>query len=390
MSLPPHVVTGEHHDAEPAYYQHYDTDAHHATHDTTHHVVYPTHDSHHTYGGTHETGYDTTPYETVHHQQHDAEQEYLDHHIQYELGAPHDYHYSDYGEHHYDDGYHVDGYHVDGHHVDGHHDDSHYYDSHYTHMPATAPLVGHGESPEHHYDATHPHTHTEPYYSHADQHHQDDYDLYYALKEQGAHEDESEYSLVHALLTHHDAPTHYSDPYDADHYGHYSDEHHVYTPAHDTVYNHHYGGDHVAHQGSTHFYQYLEPHQDSGHWDASMEYASHLPYHADTIEHPYQAHSRSIPIGHPSYDYLAGHHQVADSIATHGIEDHYYDDDRFHEDYGLDSHHSFHDSGSCWKKAASRTSGIPVSSCGANQDRDEHLCYDKCDQGFLGHGPVCW
>jgi hypothetical protein len=37
-----------------------------------------------------------------------------------------------------------------------------------------------------------------------------------------------------------------------------------------------------------------------------------------------------------------------------------------------------------------RGAGVPVSSCGSDQDKDGALCYPKCRTGFYGVGPVCY
>ena len=42
------------------------------------------------------------------------------------------------------------------------------------------------------------------------------------------------------------------------------------------------------------------------------------------------------------------------------------------------------------KKIIRTNTGVPVSECGPNQDKDAGLCYDKCQEGYHGVGPVCW
>jgi hypothetical protein len=42
------------------------------------------------------------------------------------------------------------------------------------------------------------------------------------------------------------------------------------------------------------------------------------------------------------------------------------------------------------KKIVRTNTGVPVSECGPNQDKDAALCYDKCPDGYHGIGPVCW
>ena len=47
----------------------------------------------------------------------------------------------------------------------------------------------------------------------------------------------------------------------------------------------------------------------------------------------------------------------------------------------------------CWKDNASYGRGVgsvATLTCGTNQDLDAGLCYDKCSTGYHGVGPVCW
>lgn len=132
-----------------------------------------------------------------------------------------------------------------------------------------------------------------------------------------------------------------------------------------------------------HFMKTLEP-VVSHDWDHEIEYSEHeIPVHIKPVDHPYFATTASEPIGHP-LDYHHG--QTADD--AHTMSEHYTSESPHHKTYGWPDHH--HKRATCWKKASSRTSGKPVSVCDADHDLDSHLCYDKCDEGFVGHGPVCW
>jgi len=43
----------------------------------------------------------------------------------------------------------------------------------------------------------------------------------------------------------------------------------------------------------------------------------------------------------------------------------------------------------CWKRTYGRGVGIVPTDCGS-KELDAGLCYDKCNQGYYGVGPVCW
>ncbi|KAI9136972.1 hypothetical protein BKA69DRAFT_1128626 [Paraphysoderma sedebokerense] len=38
----------------------------------------------------------------------------------------------------------------------------------------------------------------------------------------------------------------------------------------------------------------------------------------------------------------------------------------------------------------SRGVDTPMDQCAGNEERDDALCYPKCEEGFNGAGPVCW
>jgi hypothetical protein len=44
----------------------------------------------------------------------------------------------------------------------------------------------------------------------------------------------------------------------------------------------------------------------------------------------------------------------------------------------------------CWRDNYGRGVGVPLSVCGAGQERNGLLCYPQCEAGFHGVGPVCW
>ena len=42
------------------------------------------------------------------------------------------------------------------------------------------------------------------------------------------------------------------------------------------------------------------------------------------------------------------------------------------------------------KKIIRTNTGVPLSTCGPDQEKNGLLCYDKCPDGYHGVGPVCW
>ena len=44
----------------------------------------------------------------------------------------------------------------------------------------------------------------------------------------------------------------------------------------------------------------------------------------------------------------------------------------------------------CWKNSFGRDVGVPISSCGPQNEKDAGLCYPLCKAGYVGLGPVCW
>ena len=42
------------------------------------------------------------------------------------------------------------------------------------------------------------------------------------------------------------------------------------------------------------------------------------------------------------------------------------------------------------KKIVRTNTGVPLSTCGPNEERNGELCYSKCPEGYHGVGPVCW
>ena len=60
---------------------------------------------------------------------------------------------------------------------------------------------------------------------------------------------------------------------------------------------------------------------------------------------------------------------------------------RFHQD----DHHTEQDvSHSCWKRAAGRTVGAPMSSCPDGYEKQGQICYPVCKEGYHSYGPDCW
>ena len=45
---------------------------------------------------------------------------------------------------------------------------------------------------------------------------------------------------------------------------------------------------------------------------------------------------------------------------------------------------------SCGKESYDRGTGTPRPQCPPNEEEDAFLCYNKCQSGFRGVGPVCW
>ena len=42
----------------------------------------------------------------------------------------------------------------------------------------------------------------------------------------------------------------------------------------------------------------------------------------------------------------------------------------------------------CWKRSYGR--GVGSFKCGKDDEKNGLLCYQKCDDGYTGVGPVCW
>ena len=134
------------------------------------------------------------------------------------------------------------------------------------------------------------------------------------------------------------------------------------------------------------------------HHDLPLDMGHHGVVHEDVYHdagiHPGLHGGYVDPLVAGDHAYLAdeGHafphftHHSAEEPLTHTEE--YY--------YGAPVHHYRHDyhhtdvAHSCWKKVAGRTAGEPLSTCPKNKEKDGALCYDYCDEGYSGVGPVCW
>lgn len=122
----------------------------------------------------------------------------------------------------------------------------------------------------------------------------------------------------------------------------------------------------------------------AGHQDEPLHTESHLatPHVTTHITHPELPHM--TPTLHDIKDYATQHYE------QHGEEHenhfHSYEEDYFHshEDY----HHVGHQH-TCWRQVTARHAGY-YPTCGQKGEQDGQYCYERCENGFTGDGPVCF